>query len=304
MPAKPSYLHRLTLRQIEIFQAVCRLRSYSQAAEELALTQPAVSAQVKLLENLVGEPLLDYVGKRLYLTPAGEAVEKAAGDLQHRLITLEMELAELQGVIQGVLSLTIETSAQYFLPALLAAFNDRHPKVDVQLHVVNRAEGLRRMAKNQDDLIITSLIPGGRSFLFLPFRENKLIAVSRPDNRLAESATVGLLQLAEEKLLVRESGSGTRQAFEQHCLEQGVRFPFVQQLGSLEAIKAGVLAGLGIAVLPFEVCRSELASHQLVELPVDHFPLRRSWCVAYARGKHLTPVAQRFLSFLTSTPSG
>jgi LysR family transcriptional regulator, putative pyruvate carboxylase regulator len=295
---KPSYLHRLTLRQIEIFQTVCRLRSYSLAAEELALTQPAVSTQVRQLENVVGEPLLSYVGKRLYLTPTGEAVEKAARDLQARLVTLEMELSELEGVIQGTLSLAIESSAQYFLPGLMKQFHDLHTAVEIQLHVMNHAEAMRRMAINQHDLTITGLVPNDRSLTFTPFRENKLVAVAAPEHPLGEADSVSLLRLAEEKLLARESGSGTRQAFEQHCLERGVRFPDTRQLGSLEALKAGVAANLGIAVLPLDACTAELAMGRLKQLAVADFPLRRSWCIVYPKGKHLTPVARQFLTFL------
>lgn len=295
---KPSYLHRLTLRQIEIYQAVCRLRSYSRAADELALTQPAVSAQIRQLEQLVGEPLLDYVGKRLYLTPAGEVLERASRDMQQRLVAVEMELAELQGVMQGTLSVAIESSAQYFMPALIADFCARHPAVDVQLEVVNHARALRRIAENRDELVVMGAVPEDRALVFIPFRENQLVAVASPDHPFAGRDSMSLLELADEVLLVREVGSGTRRIFEQYHQEQGVRFSRSRQLGSLEAVKAGVLAKLGVAVLPLDTCRNELERRQLVSLPISGFPLRRSWCALYPRGKHLTPVGQRFLDHL------
>lgn len=297
---RPSYLHRLTLRQVEIYLAVCRLRSYSRAAEELMLTQPAVSTQVRQLEQLVGEPLLNYVGKRVYLTPAGELLESAARDLQQRLVTVEMELAELQGMVQGTLNIAAESSAQYFLPGVFADFCSQHPAVDLQLEVVNHATALRRVADNRDEFVIMGLVPDDRALTFVPFRENRLIAVASPTGAIAAIDSLTIHELANETLLVREPGSGTRRTFEQYCLDQRLRFAKTRQLGSLEAVKAGVVAGLGVAVLPADACRHELALNILVELPVQGFPLRRSWCALYPRGKHLTPVGQRFLKHLLS----
>jgi LysR family transcriptional regulator, putative pyruvate carboxylase regulator len=296
---KPAYLNRLTLRQVQVFLAVCRLNSYSKAAEELALTQPAVSAQIRQLEELIGEPLLDYLGKQLYLTPAGDALRRAGRDLMQRLVSLEMELSELQGVMQGTLNLAVESSAQYFMPAELAAFCAQHPAVSVELEVVNHGRALRRLADNRDDLVVMGLVPDDRALTFIPFRDNEMVAVAAPGHTLCGARAVSLLRLAEETLLVREAGSGTRKAFEVYCLQQSVRFPRRQQLGSLEALKHGVRAGLGVAVLPREAVVAELAEGALQVLDVKGLPLRRSWCAVYPRGKNLTPVAAAFLRHLT-----
>lgn len=295
---RPSYLHRLTLRQIEIYLAVCRLRSYSRAADELMLTQPAVSAQVRQLEQLVGEPLLNYVGKQVSLTAAGEVLESAARDLQQRLVSVEMELAELRGMVQGMLAIAVESSAQYFLPAVFARFIELHPAVDLQLEVVNHAGALRRVEENRDDLVVMGLVPENRAFSFVPFRENRLIAVACAGHPLSGKVQLSIHDLTNEPLLVREPGSGTRRIFDQFCLEQGIRFPDTRQLGSLEAVKAGIAAGLGIGVVPEDAIRNELAMGQLAMLAVPGFPLRRSWCAVYPRGKHLAPVGQRFLTHL------
>lgn len=300
---KPAYLHRLTLRQIEVFLAVCRHLSYSRAAEELALTQPAVSAQMRQLEELVGEPLFDYLARQLYLTAAGEMLERAGRDLQQRLVSLEMELAEQRGMMRGALNLAIESSAQYFLPAQLARFCRTHPSVELQLRVMNHAEVQKSLQENRADLVVMGLVPEDRALAFIPFRDNELIAVAAADHSLLQPGGVDdeltLLQLLEETLLVREPGSGTRRAFDSHCAAQGARMGRLQQLGSLEAIRAGVEAGFGVAVLPRDVCARELATGALRELRVRGLPLRRSWCAVYPRAKHLTPVAQAFLNFLT-----
>lgn len=279
---------------------MARLSGYSRAAEELALTQPAVSAQIRQLEDLIGTPLFDYLGKQLYLTPAGAALERAGRDLLQRLVSLEMELAELRGVMQGTLNLAVESSAQYFMPAQLAEFCALHPAVDVQLRVVNHAEALKSLQENRDDLVVMGLVPDDRALAFIPFRDNELLAVAPPTHPLGGHAGLSLLRLVEETLLVREPGSGTRRAFEAFCQEQGVRLGRLQQLGSLEALKAGVEAGLGVAILPHEACARELNEGRLIALDVRGLPLRRSWCAVYPRGKHLTPVAEAFLQFLTT----
>lgn len=296
---KPAYLNRLTLRQIQVFLAVCRLQGYSKAAEELSLTQPAVSAQIRQLEEVVGEPLFDYLGKQLYLTPAGEALRRAGRDLLQRLVSLEMELAELQGVMQGSLNLAVESSAQYFMPAELATFCAEHPAVAVELEVVSHAECLRRLADNRDDLVVMGLVPEGRALSFIPFRDNAMVAVAAPAHPLCKIRGISLLRLAEEVLLVREAGSGTRRAFELYCQQQQVIFRHKQQLGSLEAIKNGIGPFRAVAVLPREAVAAELRDGRLVELDVQGLPLRRSWCVVYPRGKNLTPVAGAFLRHLT-----
>jgi LysR family transcriptional regulator, putative pyruvate carboxylase regulator len=295
---KPSYLNRLTLRQIQVFLAVCRLHSYSKAAEELALTQPAVSAQIRQLESVIGESLFDYLGKQLYLTPAGAALQRAGRDLLQRLVGLEMELAELRGVLQGTLSLAIESSAQYFMPAELSRFGAQHPAVGVVLEVVNHGEALRRLRDNLDDLVVMGQLPQDRGLAFTPFRDNELVAVAAPAHPLCGAESISLLQLSAEILLVREAGSGTRKAFDTYCNEQSVIFRQQRQLGSLEAVKRGVQAGLGIAVLPREACAAELAAGQLSLLAVRGLPLRRSWCAVHPRGKNLTPVAAAFLQHL------
>lgn len=298
---KPAYLNRLTLRQIQVFLAVARLSSYSKAAEELALTQPAVSAQIRQLEEVIGEPVFDYLGKQLYLTPIGAAVQRAGRDLLQRLIGLEMELAELRGVMEGTLAIAVESSAQYFMPAAIAAFCAEHSSVQIALDVINHSEALRRLRENIDDLVVMGQVPHDRALTFVPFRDNELIAVSSAQHRLARQRDIPLLQLAEEVLLVREPGSGTRKAFEAYCQQQSVLFSKMQQLGSLEAVKQGVSAGIGVAVLPREACQRAIQTGELIELDVRGLPLRRSWCAVYPRGKNLTPVAAAFLSHLTGS---
>lgn len=293
-------LLRITFRQLQVFRAVCASLSYSRAAEEMALTQPAVSLQIRQLEELLGQPLFDYVGKKLYLTPAAEALLKASEDIFARLDSLDMQLADLQGALQGQLSLAVESSAKYFTPHLFAAFRQQHPEVSLQLTVSNHAQTIKRLSVNRDDLLIMSQVPQNMALEFLPFLNNPIVAVVRPDHPLCRSATLALQDLTRWPLLVREAGSGTRKACEEYCHQKRAHFAQTMELGSLEAQREAVLAGLGLALLPRHAVSLELSSGRLLELPVQELPLYRSWCVVHPRGKRLSPVAQAFIAFIRS----
>lgn len=291
-------LMRMTLRQLQVFGAVCESRSYSRAAEEMALTQPAVSLQIRQLEELVGQPLFEYVGKKLYLTEAAEALRRASGDIFARLDSLDMQLSDLQGSLQGQLNLAVESSAKYFVPHLFAAFRRQHPEVSLQLSVVNRAQVIKRLSDNRDDLVIMSLMPSEIALEFLPFLNNPIIAVAPPEHPLCRASRLSLQDLAAYPLLVREPGSGTRKACEEYFQQKRAHFAQTVQIASLDALREAVIAGLGVALLPRHAVTLELAHGLLRELPVDELPLYRSWCIAYARGKRLSPVAQAFFAFI------
>lgn len=291
-------LMRMTLRQLQVFRAVCEQRSYSRAAEDMALTQPAVSLQIRQLEELVGQPLFDYIGKKLYLTDAAEALQRASADIFGRLESLDMQLADLQGSLQGQLSLAVESSAKYLIPHLFAAFRHEYPEVGLQLVVVNHAQAVRRLSANRDDLLIMSQVPSDMALEFLPFLNNPIIAVAPPHHPLCSREQLSLQDLCGWPLLLREPGSGTRQAGEEYCHQKRAHFPLTLEVGSTESQLEGVIAGLGLALLPRHAVRRELQRGELRELPVRELPLLRSWCVVHPRGKYLSPVAQAFFAFV------
>lgn len=296
---RPSYLHRITLRQIEIYLAVSRLRSYSRAAEELALTQPAVSAQMRQLEQLTGEMLFEYRSKQLHITRAGQALERAARDMQQRLVGVEMELAELRGEIKGTLSIAIESSAQYFMPELLAGFSQQFPQVQINLEVGNRASAVKRLLDNRHELVITCSPPEDRSIQFTPFRENQLIIVAWPDHPLRDHKSIPFAALAKETFLIREPGSGTRLILDELFGQAAVQPKATHLLGSSEALIAGVINRLGVALLPIDSCATELAEKKLITLNIANHPIRRSWCILHRRNQPLTPVCEQFKLLIT-----
>ena len=271
-------LMRMTLRQLQVFRAVCETLSYSRAAEEMALTQPAVSLQIRQLEELVGQPLFEYVGKKLYLTDAADALQRASTDIFGRLDSLDMQLSDLQGSLQGQLNLAVESSAKYVTPHLFAAF--------------------KRLSVSRDDLLIMSQVPTDMDLEFMPFLNNPIIAVAPPGHPLCHAATLSLQDLTGYPLLVREPGSGTRRAGEDYLRQKRAHFAQTIQVASLDALRECVVAGLGLALLPRHAVHLELASGLLRELPVAELPLYRSWCVVHPRSKRLSPVAQAFFAFL------
>ncbi|TIH10423.1 LysR family transcriptional regulator [Pseudomonas leptonychotis] len=291
-------LLRMTFRQIQIFRSVCSNLSYSRAAEEMSLSQPAVSLQIRQLEELLGQPLFDYVGKKLYLTEAAEALQRASADIFGRLESLDMQLADLQGSLQGQLSLAVESSAKYFVPHLFAAFRQHYPEVNLHLVVTNHAQALKRLNANRDDLLIMSRVPTDMNLEFLPFLNNPIIAVAPPDHPLCSQGPLSLQDLTAFPLLIREAGSGTRQACEEYCHQKRAHFAHTLEVGSMEGQCEGVIAGLGLALLPRHAVRRELDCGALRELPVSELPLLRSWCLLHPRGKYLSPVAQAFFAFV------
>ncbi|PVZ10491.1 MULTISPECIES: LysR family transcriptional regulator [unclassified Pseudomonas] len=291
-------LMRITLRQLQVFNEVCDLRSYSRAAQEMSLTQPAVSLQIRQLEDVVGQPLFEYVGKKLYLTEAAEALQRASRDIFGRLESFDMQLADMQGALQGQLKLAVESSAKYFVPHLFAAFKRQHPEVNLNLTVVNRAQVIRRLSDNRDDLIIMSMVPQDMGLDFLPFLNNPLVALAPPEHPLCRRKQLKLRELESETLLLREQGSGTRQACEEFFKEKRVHFSQTLEVASQEAQKECVIAGLGIALMTRHAASLELRTGVLQELPVDELPIYRSWCVVKSKLRRQSPVSMAFLTFI------
>lgn len=294
-------LNRLSFRQLQVFRTVCQQLSYSRAAEQLGLTQPAVSAQIRQLEQALGQPVFEYVGKQLYITPAGERLEQVTGTIFADLERLQMELAQMEGQVRGELRLAAVSTAQYVVPYLLRGFLRQFPHIDVRVEIVNRARAIQRLTENRDDLVIMGMPPESKSLSCMPFLDNVMIPVVRADDPLRQQQPVAAHTFLEAGLLLREPGSGTRKALEQWCHKQRLSLTPRMELGSNAAIKHGVLAGLGVAVLPLLSVRAELSMGELAALELDGFPLRRSWCAVHPAAKQPTPVMQAFLGYIRQT---
>lgn len=291
-------MKNVTLRQLKVFEAVARNLSFTRAAEELFTTQPTVSIQLRQLTGIVGQPLLEQVGKRIFLTDTGRELLRACRNIADELDRFEMLVSDMNGVKTGKLRLVVISTAKYFVPRLLGLFCQRYPGIDVSLKVTNRERVLQRMTDNMDDLYVLGQPPEHMDVEFQPFLENPLVVLAAQNHPLANIKKIPPKRLEEEPFLMRELGSGTRIATEQFFHERGVKLKVRMELGSNEAIKQAVAGGLGIAVLSAHTLALESRFDDLVILDVDGFPIRRHWYSAYHKDKQLSVVAQAFLDFM------
>ncbi len=288
----------LTLRQLKIFEAVARHLSFTRASEELHLTQPAVSMQVKQLEETVGLPLFEQVGKRVYLTEAGEELERYSRSILAILDEASVVFDEMKGLERGRLRITVASTANYFVPQLLAAFCQRHPGVKVSLDVTNRERLLQALQDNETDLVIMGKPPESMELVAETFMDNPLVAIAPPTHPLAGQKNIPLKRLQRETFLIREKGSGTRSATERFFVEHGLSLSSTMEMSSSEAIKQGVEAGLGLGLLSLHTLEMELTLKRLVILDVRELPILRKWYVMHRAGKRLSAVAQSFKEFV------
>lgn len=289
----------VTFRQLKVFETVARLGIFTRAAEELYLSQPTVSMQVKQLAEAVGQPLFEHVGKKICLTEIGEALYNTCREMFDTWTRFEMTAADMRGLKQGRLRLACATTAKYFIPRLLGAFCDRYPGIDVRLEVVNRDALVERLAKHEDDLYVMSMPPQQFDIAMEPFLDNPLVAIVPVGHPLAGERHVPLARFAQERLLLRERGSGTRLAIERFFREHGVALKARMEIGSNEAIKQAVAGGLGVSIIAQQALVLEPMHAQIAVLDVEGFPIPGSWYAVHPGNKQMSVVARAFLDYLT-----
>ena len=288
----------ITLRHLRIFEAVANCGSISRAAAELHLTQPAVSMQMKQLEEQIGLPLLEQVGKRMFLTEAGQELRGHARDIAARMVGLNAAMDQFRGLERGLLRLAVVSTANYFLPRLIADFNRLHPGVRVSLQVANREFVLSALADNSTDLAITGQPPDSLDVVAQNFMDNPLVVIAAPGHPLASLPAIPLQRMVQETLVVRESGSGTRAAMERLFATQRLAYRAGCEFGTNEALKQAVRAGLGLGVVSAQTIELELMARCLVVLPVEGFPIVRQWYVVHRTHKRLSAAARTFRELL------
>ncbi len=288
-----------TLRQLQIFEAVARLGSFTRAAEELFLAQPTVSMQLKKLADTIGLPLFTQAGIRIQLTDTGREVYAACQEVFHALTNLEMKVADLKGIKRGRLKLAVTTSAKYLAPRLLGQFGRLHPGIDFALKVTNRERVLERIGNYEDDLYILGQPPQEIEVEAYPLVPNPLVVMASRNHPLAGVAGIPLKRLIEEPFILREPGSGTRDALLRLLVEKGLKPPVVRmEFASNGSIKQAIVAELGISVLSLHSLALEGTSGPIAVLDVQDFPIRRHWYLAHPKGRKLSLVAQAFLDFV------
>jgi DNA-binding transcriptional LysR family regulator len=293
-------LRRTTLRQIRIFEAAARHLHFGRTAAEMHLSQPAISIQLKQLEGDIGLPLFEQMGRRMHLTGAGAELVTHARAILARLRDAEEAVESLKGADAGELHIASTTTAEYFVPRLLAEFRRRHPGLKVRLAVRNREHVVRDLAENTVDLVVMGQAPRELDTIAVCFARNPLGIIAAPDHPLAKKRRIRLAELGEDSFLIRERGSGTRDAMERAFSAQKFQPTETVEIGSNETIKQAVMAGMGVSFLSLNTVGLELATHRLVVLAVSGMPVMRNWYVIHRERKRLSPSATAFKSYLVS----
>jgi len=288
----------VTLRQLNVFEAVARRLSYTRAAEELHLSQPAVSMQVHQLEDAVGLGLFEKLGKRIRLTEAGRELFHYSQAINCQLREAKEVLDSLKGLNRGHLKVAVASTVNYFAPRLLAGFSQRYPGVSLHLDVTNREQLVRLLGTNDTDLVLMGLPPEDLDLESEPFMDNPLVVIAPPGHSLVAIERIPIAQLADEIFVVREPGSGTRIAMERFFNAQGLQLRLGMEMTRNEAIKQAVRAGLGLSVVSLHTIELELETGRLRVLDVEGFPLLRKWYLVYRKGKRLSPLAEAFKQFV------
>ncbi len=287
-----------TIRQLRVFEAVATHLSFTRAADELYLSQPAVSMQIKQLEESVGLPLFEKLGKKIHLTAAGRELHGYGKAIFRQLDEMEEVMEAQKGLSRGRLEIAVASTVNYFAPRALGAFSRRYPGVRLSLSVNNRKELMRMLEQNEKDLVLMGQPPESMDLEYEEFMDNPLVVIAPPDHPLVGEQGISLKRLAEETFLMREPGSGTRLALERFFKEQKLELISGMEMNGGEAIKQAVRAGLGLAVVSQHTIELELETGRLVTLAVEGFPLLKKWFMVHRRGKRLSPSAKAFHDYL------
>ena len=287
-----------TVRQLQIFSVAASHLSFARAAEKLHLTHAAISLQIKQLEDVCGTQLFDRIGKKVFLTEAGDILLDHARQILQSLKDADESLMALKGLKGGRVTIAVTSTAEYFAPGLLAEFRKAQADVRVRLLVDNREEVSRMLISNEVDLAIMGRPPADMEAEATTFAPHPFVIVAGADHPLVGRSALTLDDIAQETMIVREAGSGTRLAMEGFFREHSIEPNIDMEMGSNEAIKQAVVAGLGISFISQHTLGLELSAGRLVVLPVEGMPVMRRWFLVRHKSKRLTPALGAFWDFV------
>jgi DNA-binding transcriptional LysR family regulator len=293
-----------TFRQLRLFLALADHGSITAAARACHVTQPTVSIQLKELSETVGLPLYEQIGKRLYLTDAGQRLAETARAMVQEWESFQQQMDALRGLTRGRLRVAVVSTAKYFVPRILGSFCSAHPDIDIALEILNRDGVVQRLRENRDDLYIMSMPPADLELEQHAFLANPLVVIAPRGHPLAGQPGIQLAQLAGERFILRERGSGTRLGCDAHFARVGFKPQVRLELGSNEAIKQAVAGGMGLSIMSRHAMATHPADELLDILDVESFPVISNWWTLYPKGKRLSPVARVFLEHLERATGG
>jgi DNA-binding transcriptional LysR family regulator len=291
-------MRNVTIRQLQIFVAVADARSFVRASDSLHVTPSAVSFQIKQLEDLSGFTLFERIGKKIALTDAGQALLGSARLVLQALRDADQALMALRGVVGGRVTLGAVSTAKYIVPHVLARFQAEFPGVAINLRFGNRQQIADALDQGELDLAVMGRPPAEADVAADEFAVHPTVIIAAANHRLAAAPGLAIRDLAAERLITREEGSGTRLLMEQACLAAGITPRIGMTTDSNETIKQAVMAGMGIAVISRHTIGLELALRLMCTLPVDGFPVLRAWFVVRRRSMPMMPAHQQLQAFL------
>lgn len=289
-----------TLHQLDVFAEVAKQKSMTRAAEKLYMSQPAVSIQVKKLQEHFGIELFEVIGKELFLTEAGKELYQAQKSISKELNNLDMTLSEMKGMLRGTLNIAVVSTAKYFMPYILGAYRNKFESIKISLKVTDRNEVKELLRNNMCDLAVFSELPEELDLESVDFLTNQLMIASAPDHILAKEKNIDFKDLEDHAFLIREPGSGTRMVMQRLFDRYDISPKIVMELGTNEAVKQAIMAGIGISLISKYSLTLEQSLGKISVLDVKDLPYENVWKMVYPKGKKLSPAAQNFIEFTTN----
>lgn len=288
-----------TLNQLQVFLKISQTLSVTKAAEELHLTQPAVSIQLKNFQGQFEIPLTEVVGRKIYITDFGREIAEAAENILNQVHAINYKTMAYKGQLSGRLKLSVVSTGKYVMPFFLSGFMKQHPGAELVMDVTNKAKVIESLENNEVDFSLVSIIPENLSVNKVNLLENKLYLVGNRDMNTKKS--IDIKHLFEQlPLIFREDGSGTRQVMEKFIEKNHLSVRKKMKLTSNEAVKQAVLAGLGYSVMPLIGIKSELKNEELKIIPIKGLPVKTNWSLIWLKGKNLSPIASSFLAYINT----
>ncbi len=285
-----------TLHQLHIFSIVAHKKSITKASEVLYMTQPAVSIQLKQLQDQIGLPLFEFIGKQMHLTEAGEKLIECYNDLSGSLERLETEMDSLKGMKTGSLSVSVVSTGKYFMPYILGQFRLKYPQIKIKLEVTNRLLVKNHLMENITDFGVYSVPDQSFKTENLGFLDNPLVLIAPPNSPYKKAKSFKDLNGAP--FIMREIGSGTRLVLEDVFEQNSITPEIVMELATTEAVKQAVMAGFGISLVSKYAIRQEIKTKALTVLELKDLDLKTQWSLLWVAGKQLSPAARAFKDFL------
>jgi len=291
-------MNNISIRQIIIFDAVAQAESYTRAAEFLDLSQSAISQQMKRLEKSIKSPLFERRGNNLGLTSVGFAFHKYSKSIMVQYQNMQAAMGEIKDVHEGSITISAATTANHFISHMLAGFSRHYKNISFTLDITNRESLVKQLTNYVPDFVVMGEPPENMELESEEIMENPLMLVVSPQHPLASATNLTMKDVINEVVVVREKGSGTRAAIRRHFDSNECRFESSFEMGSNEAVKHAVVAGLGLGIVSLHTIKMELESKNLVILDVENMPIRRSWHIVTRKGKHLSPAAKAFHRYI------